>query len=151
MNEKLTDALRSREQSQPALTFQIPEAAIEGAAPFALNETNEYSKFSFDCAFYRRSKREMLANGWDEAQIFGRSEIDVDTLLLGFMEPQDAQPVPTWASRMVNKVLQAAPMPIRLASTFLLTKMMRVCLPVVPMISCLANPPSGSYGLVSKI
>jgi hypothetical protein len=68
----------------------------------------------------------MLANGWDEAQIFGRNEIDVDTILLGFIDPQDGQPVPTWSSRICNKLLPAASLPVRLASTFLLTKMMRV-------------------------
>ncbi|PVI06189.1 hypothetical protein DM02DRAFT_515101 [Periconia macrospinosa] len=116
----------SREQSQPTLSFQLPESAMNAAATqFAMGEPNEYSKFSFDCALYRRSKREMLANGWDEAQIFGRNEVDVDTLLLGFMDPQDTQPVPTWSSRMVNKMLPAVAMPTRLASTFLLTKMMR--------------------------
>ncbi|KAF1959827.1 hypothetical protein CC80DRAFT_514272 [Byssothecium circinans] len=114
----------SREPSQPSL-FQMTESAIDSAASFTLTDTNEHNKFSFDCAFYRRTKREMLANGWDEAQIFGRNEIDVDSLLLGFADPQDAHPVPTWASRMINKMLPAAPMPLRLASTFLLTKMMR--------------------------
>jgi len=67
----------------------------------------------------------MLANGWDEAQIFGRNEMDVDTLLLGFADPQESLPVPTWASKMVNRVLPAAPIPVRLASASLLTKMMR--------------------------
>ncbi|KAF2191060.1 hypothetical protein K469DRAFT_735940 [Zopfia rhizophila CBS 207.26] len=113
----------SREQSQPALGFR-PDV-IDGAAPFNFNNASELSKFSFDCAFYRRTKREMLANGWDEGQLFGRNEIDVDTILLGFTDPQDGQPVSTWSSRMVNKLLPAAPLPVRLASTFLLTKMMR--------------------------
>ncbi|KAF2644889.1 hypothetical protein P280DRAFT_466152 [Massarina eburnea CBS 473.64] len=114
----------SREPSQPSI-FQLPEAALSSAPPFTLTEATEHSNFSFDCALYRRTKREMLANGWDEAQIFGRNEIDVDTLLLGFVDPQDAHPVPTWASRMINKMLPAASMPVRLASTFLLSKMMR--------------------------
>lgn len=87
---------------------------------------NALNKFGFDCAFYRRTKRDLLANGWSEVQIFGRSEIDVDTLLLGFLDPQDAQPVSTWCSRTVNKLLPASPLPVRLASTWLLTKLMRV-------------------------
>ena len=119
------DKCRSREQSQPALGFQT-ESAIDGATVYNYSETNELAKFSFDCAFYRRTKREMLANGWDEAQIFGRNDFDVDTVLLGFMDPQDNQPVPTWAARTVNKILPTAPVPVRLASTYLLTKMMRV-------------------------
>ncbi|PSN66827.1 hypothetical protein BS50DRAFT_600454 [Corynespora cassiicola Philippines] len=114
----------SREQSQPALGFQT-ESAIDGVTAYNYSETNELAKFSFDCAFYRRTKREMLANGWDEAQIFGRNDFDVDTVLLGFMDPQDNQPVPTWAARTVNKILPTAPVPVRLASTYLLTKMMR--------------------------
>lgn len=84
------------------------------------------SKFGFDCAFYRRTKRDLLANGWSESQIFGRSEIDVDTLLLGFMDPQDAQPVSTWCAKTCNRVLPTASFPIRLASTWVLTKMVRV-------------------------
>lgn len=80
----------------------------------------------------------MLANGWDEIQVFGRHEMDVDTLLLGFVDPQDGQPVPTWASRTVNKMLPGSSIPIRLASMFLLTKMMRVgALP-----ECNASEPS---------
>lgn len=97
-----------------------------GNTSLDFNKTGELGKFSFDCAFYRRTKRDLLANGWDKAQIFGRNEIDVDTLLLGFTDPQDGQPVTTWASRTVNKLLPAAPLPIRLASGFLLTQMMRV-------------------------
>ena len=107
---------------------------MDNAASYAFNDTSELGKFSFDCAFYRRTKREMLANGWDEAQIFGRNEIDVDTILLGFIDPQDGQPVPTWSSRTVNKILPAAPLHVRLASTYLLSKMMRVCSNVTPMI-----------------
>jgi hypothetical protein len=87
--------------------------------------TNALNKFGYDCAYYRRSKRDLLANGWSEKHIFGRSELDVDTLLLGFMDPQDAQPVSTWCSRTVNKLLPEAPLPVRLASTWLLTKLMR--------------------------
>lgn len=99
---------------------------MENVPSFPYNETNEASKFSYETALYRRTKREMLANGWDEAQIFGRNEIDVDTLLLGFADPQASLPVPTWASKMINRMLPAAPLPIRLASASLLTKMMRV-------------------------
>jgi hypothetical protein len=88
--------------------------------------TNALNKFGYDCAYYRRSKQDLLANGWSEEQIFGRSEMDVDTLLLGFMDPQDLQPVSTWCSRTVNKLLPATPLPVRLASTWLLTKLMRV-------------------------
>lgn len=124
---RTTNLFGSREHSQPALAFHLSETALEQAPPFPLETTNDYAKFSFDCALYRRTKREMLANGWDEVQIFGRSEIDVDTAILGWIDPQDGQPLPTWASRMANKMLNGAPMPLRLASTFLLTKMMRVC------------------------
>ena len=88
--------------------------------------TDALNKFGYDCAYYRRSKRDVLANGWSEEQIFGRSEMDVDTLLLGFIDPQDVQPVSTWCARTVNKLLPAAPLPVRLASTWLLTKLMRV-------------------------
>ncbi|KAF2444693.1 hypothetical protein P171DRAFT_454501 [Karstenula rhodostoma CBS 690.94] len=115
----------SREQSQPAIPFQISDHAVDGVGPYPYNDSNESSKFSFECALYRRTKREMLANGWDEAQIFGRNEMDVDTLLLGFADPQDSLPVPTWASKMVNRMLPTASIPIRLASASLLTKMMR--------------------------
>jgi hypothetical protein len=87
---------------------------------------NALSKFGFDCAYYRRTKQELLANGWNEVQIFGRFELDVDSLLLGFVDPQDTQPVPAWCSRTVNKILPAAPLPVRLASTWVLTKLMRV-------------------------
>ncbi|KAF2006937.1 hypothetical protein P154DRAFT_178907 [Amniculicola lignicola CBS 123094] len=112
-----------REESQP--TFIQTDGAIDGAESFNLLHTSEISKFSFDCAFYRRTKRELLANGWDDTQVFGRNEMDVDTILLGFVDPSDAHPVPTWASRTTNKLLPAAPLPLRLASTYLLTKMMR--------------------------
>ncbi|KAF2016331.1 hypothetical protein BU24DRAFT_422676 [Aaosphaeria arxii CBS 175.79] len=115
---------RSREQSQPVFGGFNP-GAMDGTAPFNINEATDIGKFSFDCAFYRRTKREMLSNGWDHVQIFGRSEIDVDSILLGFMDPQEGQSVPTWASRIVNKLLPAVPIPTRLASTYLLTKMMR--------------------------
>lgn len=108
------------------------------AAASALN------KFGFDCAFYRRTKRDLLANGWSEVQIFGRSEIDVDTLLLGFLDPQDAQPVSTWCSRTVNKLLPASPLPVRLASTWLLTKLMRVS-PSFPCRRVVANASTVSH------
>ncbi|ORX96388.1 hypothetical protein BCR34DRAFT_677358 [Clohesyomyces aquaticus] len=117
----------SRERTQPASNSQ-PEPALETTPPFNYQNlvvSSDLDKFSFDCAFYRRTKREMVANGWDEAQIFGQSEIDVDSIILGFTDPQDGQPVPTWASRTVNKLLPGLPLPARLASTFLLTKMMR--------------------------
>jgi hypothetical protein len=84
------------------------------------------SKFGFDCVYYRRTKQELLANGWTEAQIFGRTDIDVDSLLLGFVDPQDTQPVPAWCSRTVNKILPVSPLPVRLASAWILTKLMRV-------------------------
>jgi len=100
---------------------------MNSSGSFVFDASSELGKFSLECEIYHRTKREMLANGWDEAQIFGRHELDVDTILLGFMEPQDAQPVSTWASRTVNKLLQTSPVPVRLASAYLLTKMMRVC------------------------
>jgi hypothetical protein len=118
------DMITSREPSQSVLSFN--PGVLEEVAPFVFDVSSEIGKFSFDCAFYRRTKREMLANGWDETQIFGRNELDIDTILLGFNDPQDGQPVPTWASRMVNKLLPGVPLSVRLASTFLLTKMMRV-------------------------
>jgi hypothetical protein len=105
---------------------------------------NALNKFGFDCAFYRRTKRDLLANGWSEVQIFGRSEIDVDTLLLGFLDPQDAQPVSTWCSRTVNKLLPASPLPVRLASTWLLTKLMRVS-PSFPWRRVVANASKVSH------
>ena len=105
---------------------------------------NALNKFGFDCAFYRRTKRDLLANGWSEVQIFGRSEIDVDTLLLGFLDPQDAQPVSTWCSRTVNKLLPASPLPVRLASTWLLTKLMRVS-PSFPCRRVVANASTVSH------
>lgn len=133
-SENATDIPRSREQSQSAIPFQPPDHPSDGLGPYPYNETNDSNKFSLECALYRRTKREMLANGWDEAQIFGRNEMDVDTLLLGFADPQESLPVPTWASKMVNRVLPAAPIPVRLASASLLTKMMRVREPEHPQI-----------------
>lgn len=122
---------RSREHSQAALNF-APDTAVDGVTPMnpspMILETaaNAISKFGFDCAYYRRTKQDLLANGWDDAQIFGRSEIDVDSLLLGFADPQDTQPVPAWCARTVNKILPTANLPVRLASTWILTKLMRV-------------------------
>lgn len=114
----------SRKQSQPALACQT-QNLIQPAPSFTYLEPSEANKFSFDCSFYRRSKREMLANGWNEAQIFGRGEVDVDSILLGFTDTQEGQLVPTWAARMVGKTLVNEPLPVRLASAYLLTKMMR--------------------------
>ena len=119
-----------REQSQSSLAYShdntVDVAVPTNPSPLSLEAAaNALNKFGFDCAFYRRTKRDLLANGWSEVQIFGRSEIDVDTLLLGFLDPQDAQPVSTWCSRTVNKLLPASPLPVRLASTWLLTKLMR--------------------------
>jgi hypothetical protein len=88
--------------------------------------TNALNKFSFDATYFRRAKRDLLTNGWSESQVFGRMEIDVDTILLGFVDPQDNQTVPVWCSRTVNKILPATPLSVRLASTWLLTKLMRV-------------------------
>lgn len=122
---------RSREHSQAALNF-APETAVDGVTPMnpspmiLENAANALSKFGFDCAYYRRTKQDLLANGWNEAQIFGRSDVDVDSLLLGFADPQDTQPVPAWCARTVNKILPTANLPVRLASTWLLTKLMRV-------------------------
>ena len=70
----------------------------------------------------------MLASGWNEVQIFGRGEVDVDSILLGFTDTQEGQLVPTWAARMVGKMLVDEPLPVRLASAYLLAKMMRVSL-----------------------
>ncbi|KAJ4366004.1 hypothetical protein N0V95_000382 [Ascochyta clinopodiicola] len=120
----------SREHSQAALNF-APDTAVDGGP--ALNPSlitlesaaNALNKFGFDCAYYRRTKQELLANGWSEAQVFGRVEIDVDSLLLGFVDPQDTQPVPAWCARTVNRILPTAPLPVRLASTWILTKLMR--------------------------
>lgn len=120
------DTYRSREQSQPALGYQSATPIIN-APPYMFDTPSNVGKFSLQCGLYRRTKIEMLASGWDEVEIFGRHEIDVDTIVLGFMDPQDGQPVSTWSSRTVNRMLQSAPVPIRLASTFLLTKMMKVC------------------------
>lgn len=109
-----------------------PDAAVDGVtsmnpSPMILETAaNALNKFGFDCAYYRRTKQDLLANGWSEAQIFGRSEVDVDSLLLGFADPQDTQPVPAWCARTVNRILPTANLPVRLASTWILTKLMRV-------------------------
>jgi hypothetical protein len=87
---------------------------------------NALNSFAYDCAFYRRTKRELLVNGWAEVEVFGRSEIDVDTLLLGFLDPQDTHTVSTWCSRTVNKLFPASSLPLRLASAWIFTKLMRV-------------------------
>jgi len=92
---------RSREHSQVALNF-APDTAVDGVAPMnpspMLLETaaNALSKFGFDCIYYRRMKQDLLSNGWSEEQVFGRSEVDVDSVLLGFADPQDTQSVPAW-------------------------------------------------------
>jgi hypothetical protein len=125
-----SNAPRSREQSQAALNF-LPGNAVDGVTrmdpPLDFEAAqNALGKFSFDCTYFRRAKTELLRNGWSESQVFGRAEIDVDTILLGFVDPQDTQTVPTWCSRTVNKILPATPLPVRLASTWILTKLMRV-------------------------
>jgi len=131
-SEPNTDRSPSREQSQQSsLAYSHDPNPVEpvvpmNPSPLSLEAaTTALNKFSFDCAFYRRTKRDLLTNGWSEIQIFGRSEIDVDTLLLGFMDPQDAQPVSTWCARTSNRMLPAASLPVRLASTWVLTKLMR--------------------------
>lgn len=110
---------------ESAATFQTPDHAVNGMAPFPPSGGNESIKISFDSASYRRAKREMLANGWGETQVFGRKAVDVDTLILGFADPRESLPVPTWAARMANKMLPTVAIPIRLASAYLLTKIMR--------------------------
>ncbi|KAH8732587.1 hypothetical protein GQ44DRAFT_186390 [Phaeosphaeriaceae sp. PMI808] len=142
----------SREQSQTALNY-LPANAVDGvtqmnppldieAAASALN------KFGYDCAYFQRSKGDLLANGWSESQVFGRSEVDVDTILLGFVDPQDTHTVPTWCSRTVNKILPATPLPARLASAWLLTKMMR-CL-IWPTVENMNGKPEWMAPLVGK-
>jgi hypothetical protein len=109
----------------------LPENSVDGVTqinpPVDIGAaTNALGKFSFDCIYFQTTKRNLLTDGWSETQIFGRAEIDVDSILLGYVDPQDTQNVPTWCSRTVNKILPASPLPIRLASTWLLTKMLRV-------------------------
>ena len=121
----------SREQSQSVLNY-APETSVEGIVPMhpppldLEAAANALQKFGYDCGYYRRLKREHLRSGVSDVHIFGRSEIDVDTLLLCFLDPQDEQPVSTWCSRTVNKLLPTSPLPVRLASTWVLTKLMRV-------------------------
>jgi len=100
------------------ITRMNPPIDIEAAA-------NALSKFGYDCTYFRRTKTDCLRQGWSELQIFGRAEFDVDAILLGFVDPMDNQVVPTWCSRTVNKILPATTLPVRLASTWVLTKMMR--------------------------
>ncbi|KAJ4994127.1 hypothetical protein SVAN01_00604 [Stagonosporopsis vannaccii] len=120
----------SREERQVQYQY-LGALGVDGVTPMnpspMILETaaNALSKFGFDCAYYRRTKQDLLANGWSEAQIFGRSEVDVDSLLLGFADPQDTQPVPAWCARTVNRILPTANLPVRLASTWILTKLMR--------------------------
>ena len=130
------DRSSSREHSQAALNF-APDTAVDGVTPMnpspmiLENTANALSKFCYDCVYYRRMKRDLLTSGWNEAQIFGRSEVDVDSLLLGFADPQDTQLVPAWCARTVNRIRPTAARPVRLASTWILTKLMRVSAPVV--------------------
>ncbi|KAB2099688.1 hypothetical protein AG0111_0g12083 [Alternaria gaisen] len=120
-----------REQSQTALRYP-PENATDGTAPMnpspldlEVAAKNASNKFRFHCAYYQRTRRELLTRGWSEVQVFGRSEIDVDTILRGFLDPQDTQPVSTWCSRTVNKMLPTTPLPVRLALAYVFTKLMR--------------------------
>jgi hypothetical protein len=118
---------RSRSRENFAPDTAVDSVTPMNQSPMILeNAANALSKFGFDCAYYRRTKQDLLANGWNEAQIFGRSEIDVDSLLLGFADPQDTQPVPAWCARTVNKLLPNVNLPVRLASAWILTKLMRV-------------------------
>jgi hypothetical protein len=145
---------QSREHSQTALSY-LPGSAIGGVTQInpALDiETaeNALRKFSFDCTYFRRAKQDLLASGWNESQIFGTAEIDVDTILLGFVDPQDAHTVPTWCSRTVNKILPRAPLVVRLASTWVLTKMMRVSMVTIASMAMTDVPPSILFGLVLR-
>ncbi|KZM22923.1 sequence-specific DNA binding RNA polymerase II transcription factor [Ascochyta rabiei] len=113
-------------QHQYSRAFSVDGVTALNSSPMTLESAaNALNKFGFDCAYYRRTKQELLANGWSEAQVFGRFEIDVDSLLLGFADPQDTQPVPAWCARTVNKILPTATLPVRLASTWILTKLIR--------------------------
>ncbi|KAI8937165.1 hypothetical protein NX059_006377 [Plenodomus lindquistii] len=146
------DSCPSREQSQPSMNFG-PEPTAEAAGPLAPQPLSlgaaatALQKFGYDCAYYRRIKRDLLQNGFGETNVFGRTEIDVDTLLLCFLDPQDEQPVSTWCSRTINKLLPASPLPVRLASTWLLTKLMRYLIwPTVETVRASPEwlmPPSG--------
>jgi hypothetical protein len=124
----MTDRYPSREQSQ-AVFFPLPETAMIDPMPFPLNEIKEPGNFNFnyECAVYRKIKSNLLPEGWEEVEIFGRNGVDVDTLLFDFSDPDHSQPVSMWASKMVNKMLPTASLPVRLASCFLLNKMLRVC------------------------
>lgn len=121
----------SREHSQTALNY-IPAAnSVDGITRINPSldleaAASALSKFSLDCQYYRRAKTELLKSGWNEVSVFGRAEIDVDTILLGFSDPADTHLVPSWCSRTVNKILPGASLPVRLASTWVLTKMTRV-------------------------
>jgi hypothetical protein len=109
---------------------------------------NALSKLNYDCTYFQRAKQELLATGWNETQIFGTAEIDVDTILLGFVDPQNSQTVSTWCSRTVNKVLPRTPLVVRLASTWILTKMMRVCVLLPASMNSTNTPRSTSFGPV---
>jgi hypothetical protein len=145
---------QSREHSQTALNY-LPGSALDGVSQ--MNPTldieaaeNALSKLSYDCTYFQRAKQELLANGWNETQIFGTAEIDVDTILLGFVDPQDSQTVSTWCSRTVNKVLPRTPLVVRLASTWILTKMMRVCVLLPASMNLTNTPRSTSFGPVLR-
>jgi len=126
LSESPTCCSSSQEQSQNLSQTSAPFSFEPPGLPFPFVEGGDpAAKFSFDCSFFRRTKRELLANGWDEGQIFGRGEVDVDSILMGLNDPYMGQSVPTWASRTVCKMLPTLPLPIQLASACLLTKMMR--------------------------
>ncbi|KAJ6276563.1 hypothetical protein J3E71DRAFT_245739 [Bipolaris maydis] len=122
---------RTRERSHSSIGFLQDIALVNATvsinpAPRSFEAvTNALGKFSLDCVFYQRMKQDLLASGCSEVEVFGECEIDVDTLLLGFMDPQDAQPVSTWCSRTCNRLLPAASLPVKLASVWVLTKLMR--------------------------
>ena len=136
---------------ESAATFQTPDHPVNGMAPFPPSGGNEGEKINLDSALYRRTKREMLANGWDEIEVFGRKAIDVDTLILGFVDPGESLPVPTWAAKMANKMLPTVAAPTRLASAYLLTNMMRVGVPKTSVVRCDTHGRSGWCGRVRKI
>lgn len=117
---------RSGEPPQASLPYASPENPGEGAVSFATTANIDLRKLNFETQVYKQTKREMLASGWNQVQIFGQNAIDVDSLLLGYADPQNAQPVSAWAARVVNRSLSAASMPLRLALSSLLTKLMKV-------------------------
>ena len=126
-----TDGSISREHSQPDPRYHSERVGTTRMNPPPSNledRSDAISKFGLDCAYYQRTKRELFTSGWSEEQIFGRYEIDVDALLLSLANPDESQTVSTWCSQMVNKILPATALPVRLASAYLLTKMMRVSL-----------------------